>query len=140
MKNCILLLLITLFACCKKEDTTDDLDIIASQPVYFTVGAQDTLPKSIHLELWSVKLGTKEKGELVAQVDTIMSIHGKTTFSFLQNVNPVIYCIATLNVKANAGSDIMNLEISSHSGMCLRKGTSCPTDQYSIQNEYISLY
>ena len=140
MKNSILILLITLFICCKKESSTDDVTILSSQPVYYTVEAHDTLPKSIHLELWSVKQGTKEKGTLVAQIDTIVSIHGKTTFTLLQDVKPVIYCIATLSVKANDVSDFINLEIGSNSGMRVRKATGCPIDQYAITNEYISLY
>lgn len=119
---------------------TDDLHILPAQPVYFTVEALDTLPKSIHLELWSVKQGTKEKGELVAQIDTTISIHGKTTFTFLQNVKPVIYCIATLSVKANVKSDMINLEIAANSGMRVRKVKGCLTDKYEIRNEYISLY
>lgn len=140
MKNIILILLITLFACCKKEAPEDDINILPAQPVYFTVGANDTLPKSIHLEMWSVKQGTKEKGELIAQIDTTVSIHGKTTFTLWQNVKPVIYCIATLRVKPTAGSDIINLEIASKSGMCVKRATGCPTDEYAIDNQYISLY
>lgn len=140
MKNCLLILFVTLLVCCKKETPTDDLNILPAQPVYFTVEALDTLPKSIHLELWSVKQGTKEKGELVAQIDTTVSIHGKTTFTFLQDIKPVIYCIATLSVKTNAESDMINLEIGSNSGMRVRKATGCPTDKYAITNEYISLY
>jgi hypothetical protein len=140
MKNCILLLFVTLLACCKKEAPEDELNILPPQPVYFSVGATDTLPKSIHLELWSVKLGTKEKGVLVSQIDTVMSIHSKATFTLLQNVNPVIYCIATLRVNADKGSDQISLEIGSNSGKCVGKATGCSINQYAITNEYISLY
>jgi hypothetical protein len=138
MKNSILILLVTLLACCKKDGPPDNF--VSSQPVYFIVEARDTLPKCIHLELWSVKQGTKEKGELVAQIDTTLRIHEKATFSFLQNVSPVIYCIATLSVKANVGSDLISLEIASNSGMRIRKATGCPIDEYAINNEYIFLY
>jgi hypothetical protein len=140
MKNSILFLLITLFACCKKEKPADDVNILPPQPVYFTVEAHDTLPKDIHLELWSVKQGTKEKGELVAQIDTTVSIHGKTIFTLWQNVNPVLYCIATLNVKTKSGADLIGLEIGDKSGMCVRRATGCPIERYAITNEYISLY
>ncbi|MES2780056.1 MAG: hypothetical protein V4651_09200 [Bacteroidota bacterium] len=140
MKNIILILLVAFLASCKKEAPEDIVNILPAQPVYFTVGAHDTLPKSIHLEMWSVKQGTKEKGELIAQIDTTISIHEKTTFTLWQNVKPVIYCIATLSVKTKAGSDIINLEISSKSGMCVRRATGCFTDQYAIDNQYISLY
>lgn len=140
MKNYLLILLITLFVCCKKEVPADDLNIIPSQPVYFTVEAHDTLPKSVHIELWSVKQGTQEKKDLVAIIDTTVNIHGKTTFTLWQDVKPVIYCIASLSVKPKVGSDIMNLQIDSKTGMCVRRASSCPTDQYAINNEYISLY
>lgn len=140
MKQSIFILLLTLLACCKKENAADELNILPPQPVYYTVEAHDTLPKSIHIELWSVKQGTKEKGELVAQIDTTMRIHGKTTFAFLQDVKPVIYGIVTLRVKANAGSDIINLEIGGRTGMCVRKATGCPAEEYAITNEYVSLY
>lgn len=140
MKNILLILLVTFFACCKKEAPEDVVNILPAQPVYFTVGARDTLPKSIHLEMWSVKQGTKEKGELIAQIDTTMSIHEKTTFTLWQHVKPVIYCIATLSVKTKAGDDIISLEIGSKSGMCVKRAAGCSTDQYSIENQYISLY
>ncbi len=125
---------------CKKESPADEVTILPAQPVYFTVEAHDTLPKNIHLELWSVKQGTQQKSELVASIDTTVSIHGKTTFRFMQDVKPVIYCIATLKVKPEVTSDVINLEIGGKSGMCVRKAESCPTDQCAITNEYLSLY
>lgn len=140
MKHILLILLVTLLACCKKECPADDVNILPTQPVYFTVEAHDTLAKIIHIELWSVKQGTQEKGDLVAQIDTTVSIHGKSTFTLWQDVKPVIYCIATINVKPLVGSDIMNLQIDSKAGMCVRRASNCPTDQYAINNEYISLY
>lgn len=140
MKHILLILLVTLLACCKKEAPSEDVNIIPTQPIYFTVEAHDTLPKSVHIELWSVKQGTKEKNNLVAEIDTIVSIHGKSTFTLWQNVKPVIYCIATLNVKPEVGTDIMSLQIDNKSGMCVRRASSCPTDHYEINNEYISLH
>lgn len=141
MKNFILLtLLVTLFASCQKESPAEELNIIPPQPVHFTVEAQDTLPKSVHIELWSVKQGTQEKKDLVAVIDTTVSIHNKATFTLWQNVKPVIYCIATINVTPKVGSDFINLQIDCETGMRVRKASNCPTDHYAITNEYIALY
>ncbi|MES2561032.1 MAG: hypothetical protein V4590_14905 [Bacteroidota bacterium] len=140
MKNSILILLVIFFASCKKEAPEDIVNILPAQPVYFTVGAQDTLPKSIYLEMWSVKQGTREKGELIAKIDTTISIHEKATITLWQHVKPVVYCIATLKVKTTATADIISLEIGSKSGMCTKRSTGCYTNEYSIENQYVSLY
>jgi len=133
-----ILLGLTGLTSCQKEET-EPAHIIPNQEVHFKVYARTNANKRIVATLWSVEKGTRTKGKLVGRIDTTTT-DSYIDIMMMQNVNPVIYCIASLEVTVLNGYDTMGISIGNEKDYCIFRGGTCAVDYYDIQETFLDLY
>lgn len=140
MKTLVMILALIAFSGCQKEEG-EPVNIINPQTVVYSIYSRTGATKRIRCELYAVKEKTREKGQFVGYLDTVVTGNGKFTFRMIQNVRPVMYCIASLRVDMlSGGFDTLALEIGNEKHFSIRRSQSCAThDYYDIVDEYINL-
>lgn len=138
MKKLYYLLILFAIVACKKEETKPT--IIPPQEVHYNIQSKTDSRKHIICKLWSINRETNLKDKLVNSIDTIVT-EKNINLILLQNVNPVIYCIASLQVNILDNKyDTLSISIGNDIKPLIKHSFSCQTNYLDIQNEFINLF